>query len=176
MQTAVWFCPVPTDNNHKQGSIKQFSLEEQTLTGSARIDTKRNQLVSSGFLISLFFFLSFVLLPSRVRERKTRDFNQVKCIKDEREHLLVKEDEIRHRWQEYFDKLFNGENMDTTFQLDDSFDDTNRRFVRRIQESEVREALKRMKGGKAMGPDGIPIEVWRCLGDIVICNTLGVTL
>ena len=105
---------------------------------------------------------------ARVRERKTRDFNQVKCIKDEREHLLVKEDEIRHRWQEYFDKLFNGENMDTTFQLDDSFDDTNRRFVRRIQESEVREALKRMKGGKAMGPDGIPIEVWRCLGDIAI--------
>ena len=106
---------------------------------------------------------------ARVRERKTRDFNQVKCIKNEREHLLVKEDEIRHRWQEYFDKLFNGENIDTTFQLDNSFDDTNRRFVRRIQESEVREALKRlwdqMKGGKAMGPDGIPIEVWRCLGD-----------
>ena len=38
----------------------------------------------------------------------------------------------------------------------------------RIQESEVREALKRMKRGKAMGPDGIPIEVWRCLGDIAI--------
>ena len=35
-----------------------------------------------------------------------------------------------------------------TVQLDDSFDDTNRRFVLRIQESEVREALKRMKGGK----------------------------
>ena len=33
---------------------------------------------------------------ARVRKRKTRDFNQVKCIKDEREHLLVKEDEIRH--------------------------------------------------------------------------------
>ena len=75
---------------------------------------------------------------ARVRERKTRDFNQVKCIKDKRENLLVKENEIRHRWQEYFDKLFNSENMDTTFQLDDSFDDTNRRFVRRIQESEVR--------------------------------------
>ena len=57
---------------------------------------------------------------ARVRERKTRDFHQVKCIKDEKEHLLVKEDEIRYRWQEYFDKLFNGENMDTTFQLDDS--------------------------------------------------------
>ena len=64
----------------------------------------------------------------------------------------MKEDEIRHRWQEYFDKLFNDENENTTVQLDNSFDDTNRRFVRRIQESEVREALKRMKGGKAMGP------------------------
>lgn len=62
----------------------------------------------------------------------------------------MKEDEIRHWWQGYFDKLFNGENENTTVQLDDSFDDTNRRFVRRIQES-VREALKRMKGGKAMG-------------------------
>ena len=65
----------------------------------------------------------------------------------------MKEDEIRHRWQEYFDKLFNDENENTTVQLDDSFDDTSRRFVRRIQESEVREALKRMKEGKTMGPD-----------------------
>jgi hypothetical protein len=40
--------------------------------------------------------------------------------------------------------------------------------VRRIQESEVKDALKRMKGGKAMDPDGIPIEVWRCLGDVAI--------
>ena len=85
---------------------------------------------------------------ARARDRKTRDFNQVKCINDEREQLLVKEDEIRHRWQEYFDKLFNGENENTTVQLDDSFDDTNRRFVRRIQELKVREALKRMKGAK----------------------------
>ena len=52
--------------------------------------------------------------------------------------------------------------------MDNSFDDTNRRFVRNIQESEVREALKMMKGGKAMRSDGIPIEVWRCLGDIAI--------
>jgi hypothetical protein len=40
--------------------------------------------------------------------------------------------------------------------------------VRRIQESEVKDALKRMKGGKAMGPDGIPIEVWSSLGDVAI--------
>jgi len=51
---------------------------------------------------------------ARARDRKMKDFNQVKCIKDEREQLLVKEDEIRQRWQEYFDKLFNGENENFT--------------------------------------------------------------
>ncbi|PWZ33919.1 hypothetical protein Zm00014a_015628 [Zea mays] len=73
----------------------------------------------------------------RIRERNTRYLNQVKCIKDEMDQLLVKGQDIKQRWQ-------------------------------RIQELEVKEALKRMKGGKAMGPDGIPIEVWRCLGDTAI--------
>ena len=35
---------------------------------------------------------------ARVCERKTMDFHQVKYIKDETDHLFVKEDEIRHRW------------------------------------------------------------------------------
>jgi hypothetical protein len=33
-------------------------------------------------------------------------------------------------------------------ELDNSFDDTNRSFMPRIQDLEVKEALKRMKGGK----------------------------
>ncbi|GJM88027.1 hypothetical protein PR202_ga04044 [Eleusine coracana subsp. coracana] len=69
---------------------------------------------------------------ARIRERKTRDINQIKCIKDGVDRLLVRDEEIKDRWQE--------------------------RFVRRIQETEIEEALKRMKSGKAMGPDGIPIE------------------
>ena len=28
------------------------------------------------------------------------------------------------------------------------------------------EALKRMKLRKVVGPDGIPIEIWRCLGEV----------
>jgi hypothetical protein len=42
---------------------------------------------------------------------------------------------------------------------DISSDDLNRQFVRRIQKSEVKVALKKIKGDKAMDPDGIPIEV-----------------
>ncbi|AQK51442.1 DHBP synthase RibB-like alpha/beta domain [Zea mays] len=105
---------------------------------------------------------------ARIWERKTRDLNQVKCIKDEMDQLLVKGQGIKQRWQRYFDNLFNGENETMDIQLDDSFDDLNRCFVRRIQESEVKEALKRMKGGKAMGPDDIPIEMSKCLEDIAI--------
>ncbi|KAH1190561.1 Protein transport protein Sec24-like [Glycine max] len=33
------------------------------------------------------------------------------------------------------------------------------------QKQEVKEALKRMSNGKAVGPDNIPIEVWKTLGD-----------
>jgi hypothetical protein len=40
--------------------------------------------------------------------------------------------------------------------------------MHRIQEYEVKDALKRMNGGKAMGPDGIPMEVWKTLRDVVI--------
>jgi thymidylate kinase len=71
----------------------------------------------------------------KLREKKTRDFNQVKYIKDDTGRLLVMDDEIKNRLREYFDKLFNEESEKITIELDDSFDDTNRRFVRRIQES-----------------------------------------
>jgi hypothetical protein len=44
----------------------------------------------------------------------------------------VNDEEIKNRWREYFDKLFNEENEKSAIELDDSFDDTNRRFVQRI--------------------------------------------
>jgi RNA binding exosome subunit len=80
----------------------------------------------------------------------------------------VNNDEIKNKWREYFDKLFNEESEKIMTQLDNSFDDANKRFVRRIQKSEVKEDLKKMKTGKVLGPDDISIEIWRCLGDVVI--------
>jgi adenylosuccinate lyase len=44
---------------------------------------------------------------TKFRERKTRYFNQFKFIKDETDKILVMGDEIKNRWREYFDKLFN---------------------------------------------------------------------
>jgi DNA anti-recombination protein RmuC len=94
---------------------------------------------------------------AKSRERKTRDIIQVKCIKDATERLLTKDEDIKNRWREYFNKLFNEYSGSSSIELDNSSDDLNRQFVRRIKESEVKDALKRMKGGKLMGLNGIPI-------------------
>ena len=40
--------------------------------------------------------------------------------------------------------------------------------VERISKEEVRENMKRMKNGKAVGPDDIPVEVWKSIGEIAL--------
>uniref|UniRef100_A0A3Q3JNL4 DUF4806 domain-containing protein n=1 Tax=Monopterus albus TaxID=43700 RepID=A0A3Q3JNL4_MONAL len=40
--------------------------------------------------------------------------------------------------------------------------------VAKIRKDEVRKALRRMKSGKAVGPDDIPVEVWKCLGETAV--------
>ena len=34
-----------------------------------------------------------------------------------------------------------------------------------IGKDEIKEALKKMTNGKAKGPDQIPVEMWKCLGE-----------
>ncbi|XP_070050811.1 uncharacterized protein [Nicotiana tomentosiformis] len=46
-------------------------------------------------------------LLAKVRERKARDLDQVKCIKDEEGRVLMDEAQIRRMWQSYFHKLLN---------------------------------------------------------------------
>ncbi|KAH1219042.1 Craniofacial development protein 2 [Glycine max] len=99
------------------------------------------------------------------RERKTRDLDQVKCVKDEEGKVLVHEKDIKERWKAYFHNLFNdGYGYDSS-SLDIREEDRNYKYYRRIQKQEVNEALKRMSNGKVVGPDNIPIEVWKTLGD-----------
>jgi hypothetical protein len=96
---------------------------------------------------------------AKSRERKTRDIIQIKYIKHATQRLLTKDKDIKNKWWEYFNKLFNKDSGSSSIELDISSNDLNRQFMHMIQESKVKDALKRMKGGKAMGPDRIPIEV-----------------
>ena len=48
----------------------------------------------------------------------------------------------------------------------------------RISMEEVRVAIKKMKNGRALGPNDIPVEAWRYLGEMAVrflsrlCNTM----
>ncbi|XP_071727824.1 uncharacterized protein [Rutidosis leptorrhynchoides] len=46
---------------------------------------------------------------AKARERRRRDIDNIKFIKDEAGQTLVKEEEIRKRWEGYFSTLFVGE-------------------------------------------------------------------
>ncbi|MCX8759409.1 hypothetical protein NOK64_26755 [Vibrio parahaemolyticus] len=108
---------------------------------------------------------------AKSRERKSRDISQVMCIKDENDRVLVKENEIKDRWYKYFYKLFNDSNVQHSHRqenLESNTNDLNYSYFRRITNLEVKDALRKMKCGKAIGPDGLPIEVWKCIGEVGI--------
>jgi len=93
--------------------------------------------------------------------------DQVKYIKDEEGIVFVQERDIKHRWKKYFHNLFNEgyEILLDSNMLTIREEDRNYNYYRQIQEHEVKEALKRMSNGKAVGPANIPIKVWKSLGD-----------
>ena len=64
--------------------------------------------------------------------------------------MLIKEEKVKQRWKEHFDNLLNQENP-------------RERVVEDISGEEVRTELRKMKEGKAQGPDDIPVEAWIAL-------------
>jgi len=103
----------------------------------------------------------------RARERRTRDLGSVRCIKDEEGRVLREDAKIQETWQGDFCKLFNGEGSEVTqhTELLAREEQQDYRPGKPITREEVEEALRKIKSGKVVGPDSIPVEVWRSLGD-----------
>ncbi|XP_047487853.1 uncharacterized protein LOC125038387 [Penaeus chinensis] len=97
---------------------------------------------------------------AKQRDKNSKDIYQTKLIKDEEGNVLVEDAMILNRWRAYFSKLPNEINPRMKRQ-------EPQRSVEEIPEialEEVENAPKKMKNGKAVGPDNIPVEVWKCLG------------
>ncbi|KAK3528840.1 hypothetical protein QTP70_011763 [Hemibagrus guttatus] len=79
--------------------------------------------------------------------------------------VLTSEESVQRRWKEYFEELMNEEN-----EREKRVEGVNsvEQKVDKIRKDEVRKALNRMKSGKAVGPDDIPVEVWKCLGEAAV--------
>ncbi|KAK3535754.1 hypothetical protein QTP70_021053 [Hemibagrus guttatus] len=102
---------------------------------------------------------------ARQRDRDGKDVQQVRVIKDRDGRVLTSEESVQRRWKEYFEELMNEEN-----EREKRVEGVNsvEQEVDKIRKDEVRKALKRMKSGKAVGPDDIPVEVWKCLGKAAV--------
>ncbi|KAK3510464.1 hypothetical protein QTP70_008662 [Hemibagrus guttatus] len=102
---------------------------------------------------------------ARQRDRDGKDVQQVRVIKHRDGRVLTSEESVQRRWKEYFEELMNEEN-----EREKRVEGVNsvEQKVDKIRKDEVRKALKRMKSGKAVGPDNIPVEVWKCLGEAAV--------
>ena len=89
----------------------------------------------------------------KIRKKKSRDFDYVKCIKSNDQNVLVKDNDIKEMWREYFSKLLNEDNVgDIRTRYDTLLVKHN--LSHKIRVVEVMKALKQMKRRKATGPYG----------------------
>ncbi|GJW46904.1 retrovirus-related pol polyprotein LINE-1 [Tanacetum coccineum] len=102
---------------------------------------------------------------AKARERRRRDLGNVRYIKDEGGRTIVREEDIRKRWGEYFYSLFNESSPEGREVGSASPHLPQDCYYSRINQREVRIALQKMGRNKVVGPDQIPIEAWKCLKD-----------
>ena len=86
---------------------------------------------------------------------------QAKIIKDKNGSALVNDKDTSKRWGEYFEQLMNVENE----RIERDVAQNEKSEVEEVSRTELKSAMKRMKKGKAVCPDDIPVEAWECLGD-----------
>ncbi|XP_075074458.1 uncharacterized protein LOC142162056 [Nicotiana tabacum] len=90
---------------------------------------------------------------AKVRERKARNLDQVKCIKNEDGKVLMDDALIRRRRQTYFHKLLNeeGDRRIVLGELEHSESRRDFGYCRRITVEKVEGAMRKMCKGRATG-------------------------
>ena len=92
------------------------------------------------------------------RDRAGKNVQHVKVIKDENSNVMVNFEAVLKRWKEYFEKLMNEENNTDPRTKEPEVVNEE---ISCVSREEVKNVLRRMKQGKAIGPDELPVEVWR---------------
>ena len=99
---------------------------------------------------------------AKQKNRQSKDVQQVRVIKSKPGEILMEEEKVKQRWKEYFDDLLNQENPRERREIRT---EETKRDVEDISVEEVKTGLRKMKKGKAQGPDDIPVDVWIALGN-----------
>uniref|UniRef100_A0A8L8KRW8 Reverse transcriptase domain-containing protein n=1 Tax=Heligmosomoides polygyrus TaxID=6339 RepID=A0A8L8KRW8_HELPZ len=85
----------------------------------------------------------------------------VKTVKSADCRVLRKPVVVRKRWEEYFKELLNEEFPRREVQGEQPTEGP----IPSWTQEEVRSAIAKMKLGKAAGPDGVPVDAWKVLGN-----------
>jgi hypothetical protein len=92
------------------------------------------------------------------------------AIRNKKGSLLINETDIRNRWKEYIENLYNKAEKPTEvelqLELEQEVDNDSKGPP--ILHSEVQEAIRHMKRKKAEGSDNIPAELLKALGKTAI--------
>ncbi|ETN84824.1 reverse transcriptase, partial [Necator americanus] len=97
----------------------------------------------------------------RARHRSTLDMEHTKIVKGADGAVLRRSGQILERWREYYNHLCNEEFCHPPIPTVPSVEGP----VLPITAVEVSAALAKIKSNKATGPDDIPADVWKLLGD-----------
>ena len=79
---------------------------------------------------------------AKIGERKSKDLDHVKCIKSNDQKILVKDNDIKEKWREYFSKLLNEDYIGDIRPREDTSLVEHTFFSCRIRMVEVRKTLK----------------------------------
>ena len=92
---------------------------------------------------------------ARQRDRAGKDLQHVRVIKDENGNVIVNSEEVLKRWKDYFEKLINEENnRDPRTEEAEVVNEE----VNCVSKEEVKNALRKMKKGKAVGRDELSVQ------------------
>nr|GFA19035.1 retrovirus-related Pol polyprotein LINE-1 [Tanacetum cinerariifolium] len=103
---------------------------------------------------------------TKAREGRRRDLWDICFLKDEEGRTITDEAKIKKRWAKYFSSLFNAKEPEGHEEgVGPNREPHTECYYSRISQAEVRTALQKMGRNKAVGPEQIPIEAWKILGD-----------
>lgn len=102
-----------------------------------------------------------VYAVAKERQREKEDSSVTPFVKGLDGTLITSPEGIKNRWKEYFETLLNEVNpFDGILPLDPEI--LGNEDI--VSEEEVEQALKKMKSGKAVGPDQISTDMFKVLG------------
>ena len=102
---------------------------------------------------------------ARQRDRAGKDVQHMRVLKDENGNVMVNSEAVLKTWKEYFEKLMNLENKRDP--RTEEVEVVNEK-LNCVSREEIKNTLRRMKKGKAVGSDELPLEVWKCMGEMGI--------